>query len=141
MTSANPHHSEIASTILAVYPQTQAVYLFGSFDTEEESPVSDVDIAILLPHAEARQVGSLTMSDLRFHLEQLLRRDVDLINLRQVSTVLQKEVVAAERRIYSGDPSATDTFEMLTLSFYQKLNEERRDILEQFYQTGRAYDV
>jgi len=99
MTSADAHHREITSTILAAYPQTQAVYLFGSFDTEEESPVSDVDIAILLPHAEAGQVGSLSMSDLRFH------------------------------------------FEMLTLSFYQKLNEERRDILEQFYQTGRAYDV
>jgi len=30
---------------------------------------------------------------------------------------------------------------MLTLSLYQKLNEERKEILEQFFETGKAYDV
>jgi hypothetical protein len=32
-------------------------------------------------------------------------------------------------------------FEALTLSLYQKLNDERRDILAAFHATGRAYDV
>jgi hypothetical protein len=30
---------------------------------------------------------------------------------------------------------------MLVLSFYQKLNEERREILAAFAETGRAYPV
>jgi hypothetical protein len=30
---------------------------------------------------------------------------------------------------------------MLTLSYYQKLNEERREILAAFAESGRAYDV
>lgn len=32
-------------------------------------------------------------------------------------------------------------FEMLTLSLYQKLNEERKEILAAFRETGRAYFV
>jgi predicted nucleotidyltransferase len=49
-----------------------------------------VDIALLLPHETAKRLGSLYMTDLHAELEQLLNREVDLINLRQVSTVLQK---------------------------------------------------
>ena len=81
------------------------------------------------------------MSPLRFSLESLLNRPVDLINLRLVSTVFQKEVVCSERRIYCVDDYAADEFEMLALSYYQKLNEERRAILDEFWQSGKAYAV
>ncbi len=64
---------------------------------------------------------------------------VDLINLREVSTVFQNEIITADRRIYTGDAYGADEFEMLALSFYQKLGEERREILEEFWRTGRAY--
>ncbi|MCZ7670644.1 MAG: hypothetical protein M5U34_27580 [Chloroflexi bacterium] len=47
----------------------------------------------------------------------------------------------AERRIFCADEYAADEFEMLTLSYYQKLNEERREILAEFARTGRAYPV
>ncbi|MCD6344548.1 MAG: hypothetical protein J7M17_02930, partial [Anaerolineae bacterium] len=57
--------------------------------------------------------------------------------------VLQKEVIAADRRIYPAisewpaDEYAADEFEMLTLSYYQELNEERADIIEDALATGR----
>ncbi len=41
----------------------------------------------------------------------------------------------------AADGDAAVEFEMLTLSFYQKLNEQRIAILESFEETGRAYDV
>ncbi len=132
---------EIIRIILNCYPQTQAIYLFGSHGTEDEWPDSDVDIALLLPHTLAKQVGSLIMSKLRVDLESLLKKGVDLINLRQVSTVFQKEIIMAERRIFYADLYAADEFEMLTFSFYQKLNEERREILNEFRETRRAYSV
>lgn len=37
----------IARVILNYYPDTQAIYLFGSFDTGDERDDSDVDIALL----------------------------------------------------------------------------------------------
>jgi predicted nucleotidyltransferase len=131
----------IIKTSLKYYPDLQAIYLFGTYGTDEEWPDSDVDIALLLPWEKAKEAGPLTMSDLRFELEALLNKDVDLINLREVSTVLQKEVIAAGRRIYRADEYATDEFEMLVLSYYQKLSEERRDILQSFFETRRAFNV
>ncbi len=66
---------------------------------------------------------------------------MDLVNLRQVSTVFQKEIVMAERRIYCADQYAADEFEMLTISFYQKLNEERAGILAEGLRSGSFYQV
>ncbi len=65
----------------------------------------------------------------------------DLINLRTAPVILCKEVVNADRRIDCADENAADEFEMLTLSFYQKLNEERREIVESGLSAGRFYDV
>ncbi|MDQ7839079.1 MAG: nucleotidyltransferase domain-containing protein [Thermodesulfobacteriota bacterium] len=131
----------IIKASLKYYPDLQAIYLFGTYGTDEEWPDSDVDIALLLPWKKSKEAGSLMMSDLRFELESLLNKDVDLINLREVSTVLQKEVIVAGRRIYCADEYATDEFEMLVLSYYQKLSEERRDILQSFFETRRAFNV
>lgn len=131
----------IIRTVLKSHPDTQAVYLFGSYGTADEWPDSDVDIALLLPPAKAKTTGSMAMSELHFELEALLKKRVDLINIRQVSTVFQKEIIFADRRIYTGDEYAAEEFEMLTLSFYQKLNEERREIMDEFWRTGRAYRV
>jgi predicted nucleotidyltransferase len=132
---------KIIHAILRHYPDAQAIYLFGSYGTEWERPDSDVDIALLLPPAQAKAVGSLALGDLHLTLAELLGREVDLVNLRRVSTVFQKEIIFAERRIFCGDEYAAAEFEMLVLSFYQKLNEERREILAAFAKTGRAYPV
>lgn len=134
-------NDQIVQTVLTHTPQVQAVYLFGSYGTEDERPSSDVDIALLLPHNTAKAAGSLLLGELHLALAELLGKEVDLVNLRQVSTVFQKEIVTTGHRIYCADPYAADEFEMLTLSYYQKLNEERREILAAFAESGRAYDV
>jgi len=123
--------------VILCYPDVQAVYLFGTYDTEDERPDSDADIAVLLAPQQARAAGLLALSDLRVELEDLMKKRVDLINLRRVPTVLQKEVIAADRRIYHADEYAADEFEMLTLSYYQKLNEERAELIEDALATGR----
>jgi uncharacterized protein len=131
----------IVQTILSYYPQTQAIYLFGSYGTDQEWQDSDVDIALLLHPATAKEAGNLSLSPLHLALAAVLGKNVDVINLRQASTVFQKEIIMAERRIFCANPYAADEFEMLTLSYYQKLNEERREILAEFARTGRAYPV
>jgi predicted nucleotidyltransferase len=134
-------HDKIIRTVLEHYPNTQAVYLFGSYAAGQEWPESDVDIGLLLPPEEAKKVDSLQMSDLRFDLETLLGKEVDLINLRQAPTVLRKKVIVADCRIYVGNEFAAEEFEMLTLSYYQKLNEERAEILAEALAGGRFHQV
>ena len=131
----------IVETIIRHYPGTQAIYLSGSYGAGNEWPNSDVDIAVLLPPETSKRVGHLMMSQLHGDLELLLGRNVDLLNLRCVSTVFQKEIIIAERRIYMADEYAADEFEMLTLSYYQKLNEERAQVLAEGLRSGRFYNV
>ena len=100
-----------------------------------------VDIALLLPPDEAKRAEPMALGNARVALERLLGKDVDLINLRQVSTVFQKEIIMAERRIYCADTYAADEFEMLVLSYYQKLDEERADVLAEGLRSGRFYNV
>lgn len=132
---------QIVETVLSHYLQTQAIYLFGSYAAGQERADSDVDIALLLPPEMAKRAGNLALSQLHLSLSEQLGKEVDLINLRQVSSVFQKEIIMAEQKIFCADTVAADEFEMLTLSFYQKLNEERREILAEFACTGRAYQV
>jgi predicted nucleotidyltransferase len=134
-------YEKIVRAILEHYPEAQAIYLFGTYGTADEWPDSDVDIAVLLPPEEARKAGSLILSEAHLALGTLLRKDVDLINLRKAPTVLQKEVVAADRRVYTANIYAADEFEMLTLSYYQKLNEERAEIVAEGLSGGRFHQL
>jgi uncharacterized protein len=104
--------TEITEVILRFHPATQAVYLFGSHLTSDQTPNSDVDIAVLLAHNDS---SVLKLSECEF--------------------------AHNGRLILIQDRNAVAEFEMLTMSFYQKLNEERGDILAEFARTGRAYNV
>lgn len=131
----------IVAVITRHYPGVQAIYLFGSYGTEDEWPDSDADIALLLPPEVAKTLGVFDLIKTQTELSSLLHKSVDLLNLRQVSTVFQKEVVMADRRIYTANEYAAEEFEMLTLSFYQKLNEERAEVLSEGLRSGRFYNV
>jgi predicted nucleotidyltransferase len=131
--------AELVQAILAAYPDTQAIYLFGSYATGDQRRDSDLDLAILLPVTTARQVGSLYFSPLQDQVTKLSRPSVDLINLRRVSTVFQHEIISTAHRIYCADESTCLEFEALTLSFYQELNDRRAAIVEDIYTSGRVY--
>ncbi len=131
----------VFAIIRETLPGVQAVYLFGSSSTGDERPDSDVDLAVLLPHAAAKAVGSLNFSDLRFRLQDAVGREVDLVNLRAVSIVFRHEIVSTGTPVHVPDVPALEEFEMMTLSLYQKLNEERAEILRNVRLDGRAYAV
>jgi len=130
----------IINTIHHYYPAVQGIYLFGSYAVGEERPDSDMDVAVLLPHELAKREKNLILSECRFALENALHREVELLNARQVTTVMQKEIIGG-RLIHASDRLAVEEFEMLVLSYYQKLNEERQGILASFRRTRRAYAV
>ncbi len=127
----------IVKTVLSFYPDVQAIYLFGTYGTPDEHKDSDVDIAILFSHDKAKTVSNLAMSECWFALEGVLKRTADLINMRMVNTVFQNEIINEGRLIYKQNEYSVDEFEMNVMSSYQKLNEERANILEDILETGR----
>ncbi len=62
-------------------PDLQAVYLFGSVAKETSSPQSDIDIAILCPSP----VDQIRLFDQQQKVSQILRQQVDLVDLGSVS--------------------------------------------------------
>lgn len=131
----------IIKTVLGYYPNVQGVYLFGSYLTADEWPDSDIDIALLLPPEEAKKERSFAMSECSLALARALHKDVDLLNARTVSTVFRNEIISKGRLLYCADRYAIDEFEMLTMSYYQKLNEERADIIASALTDGRFINV
>ena len=131
----------IVKTVLSYCSDVEAVYTFGSYGTDEERPESDIDIAVLLPHDRAKEIGHIAMNDCRQALADVMGKEVDLINLRRVNTVLQKEIIMNGRIIYQPDETAVDYFEMAVLTAYQKLNEERSEILQEIIRSGRILNV
>lgn len=131
----------ISRTVFSFFPQAQAIYLFGNYGTDKEWAESDVDIAVLFCHGKGPTNSELMLSKCHEVLVESLGKSVDLLNARSVSTVMQKEIITTGRLIASQDAIAIAEFELLVLSLYQKLNEERGEILRQFEATGKAYRV
>lgn len=111
------------------------IYLFGSYAKGYIRPESDVDIAFL---SDGEQNDYQIFSTAQ-GLADIIKRDVHLIDLKKVSTVLQMQVVGSGKVIFCDNEMKRATFEMLTLKKYARLNEERQIILEGVKERGNIY--
>lgn len=116
-------------------PSLQALYCFGSAAAGVARPDSDLDLAVL----SAAPLDPLDRWSLQEEIAALLGRDVDLVDLRAASTVMRVQVLANAVLLLDRDPTARAWFEMLALSDYARLNEERRAILADVKDRGRVY--
>lgn len=114
----------------------QAVYLFGSHAQGCANAESDVDVAVL---AEKR-LPVLTLWDVANELARELDADVDLIDLRFASTVLQYQVVTTGKPLWTMTPFLdVGLFETMVLSEMTTLNERIAPLLSDIQQTGSIY--
>ena len=64
---------------------------------------------------------------------------VDLVGLQEASTDFRFVIVSTGQRIYCSDRTYCDTFDMIAYSMYQRLELERREIVEAVKKRGRIY--
>jgi predicted nucleotidyltransferase len=124
--------------IREAYTNMEAIYFFGSVIEDAFNINSDIDIAVLLPREYTYQIPNMDWNSLQNKIAHFYRRDVDLINLRRAPTVLQSEIIQTGKVILCENEFSQQEFEMLTMSYYCKLNEERKAILNGFLLTGIA---
>ena len=124
----------VAATRSAV-PELVAIYRFGSSVSGEQSPGSDVDLALLA----TTPIDPLLRFDLQERLASALGQSVDLVDLRVASPVMAIQVVGKGRLLLDTDPLARGRFEDLTYGVYARLNEERRGILQRVAAEGTVY--
>jgi predicted nucleotidyltransferase len=125
----------IVGAIRDAVPTVVAVYLFGSVASGTQGPDSDVDIAIL----PAQPLDPVTRFDAQARVAAMLRRSVDLVDLRVASPVMAMQVLANGKLIDEGDPVARGAFEDRVFGAYARLNEERRGILDRVSAEGSVY--
>ncbi|MCL4514046.1 MAG: nucleotidyltransferase domain-containing protein [Firmicutes bacterium] len=96
-------------TFFANQPDILAVYLFGSYGTEFQTPDSDVDFAVLF--SPGAKIDLMAEMSLLGRMSMILGEDrLDLVNLNIVPLRLQYKVISTGRLIYEQDYIQTCDF-------------------------------
>lgn len=86
-----------------------AAYLFGSYGTPEQTPLSDVDIAVLL-RPEAARMRGVELDMIGLVSDALEEDDVSVTLLNRAPLTLQFEIVRTGRLLYLADEVAHADF-------------------------------
>jgi len=125
----------ISKVICDALPNVYGVSLFGSQITGQIHDESDVDLAILAQEP----IDQIVLWTLAQKLAADVGRDLDLLDLRPASTVMQMQVVGKGVRLACLDEFACEVFEDFVFSDYARLNEERANILMDIAERGSVY--
>lgn len=145
----NPHHETtletriqnalsadglVISTLQTIWPQILAVYAFGSRIQGQARPDSDLDLALLVAgYADPLQCWATAQE-----LALTLGCDIDLLDLRAASTVMQYQVLTTGQCLWAKQPEA-GLFECFVMNEKLDLDMARAGLLDDIAQEGKIY--
>lgn len=115
-------------------PNLLAVYAFGSRVQGTAGAQSDLDLAVLL----AGMADPVALWSLAGDLADVAGCDVDLIDLRAASTVMQHQIITTGARSWSLDSQAA-VFEAAVLSEKTALDTARARLLSDIRERGTVH--
>ena len=124
----------LINQIKSSLPNVLAIYVFGSQITGHANENSDLDLAVLIDG----QVEAFDLWDLASQLSEIAGCDVDLLNMRLASTVMQYQILQTGRTLWAKQPDA-GIFESFILSEKINLDVLRKELLEDIDQRGSIY--
>src|SRR5471032_341665 len=124
----------IVALLRQCLPTLLAVYLFGSHAQGTADDDSDIDIAVLVEG----KLDPVQAWELAQTLAVRAGCDVDLLDLRACSTVMQYQVVTTGRRLWSGDGQAA-LCECFVLSEKMEFDLARSALLLEIQLEGSVY--
>lgn len=104
------------------------IILFGSYVKGNFRPDSDIDIAFLSDN----KFTNYELFMLAQELADILKYEVDLINLDNASTVFKAQILGTGKIIYCTDDTRRKFFTLRAFKEYALLNEERKVILDRY---------
>lgn len=130
------YRTDIISTLIRELPcKVYAIYGFGSFYSGQSTPQSDLDIAILPEYP----LQSEERWRIQEKLASLIGANVDLVDLNSCSLVMQFQIIANGKKIFSSDDYKTNAFETRIYSAYCRFNEERKVVVDSILKQGSVY--
>ncbi|GGJ83074.1 hypothetical protein GCM10007063_01970 [Lentibacillus kapialis] len=132
------HSEKIKKVKDVLIPKLDPVFLilFGSQAKGTQNDESDIDVAF---YCREKNLSSYETFMLAQELAAELDMDVDLVNIREASTVFQAQVFSSGRVLYSQDEALRANVQMTVMSMYSRLNEERKIILDTIRERGSVY--
>lgn len=126
--------TEIVARLQSEIAGLQAVYLFGSHAQGVAGPDSDVDLAVLVD----RSIDAVVLWEVAQRLATHLDREVDLLDLRSASTVMQYQIITTGRLLWVRDVQAA-LYESFILSEKTALDSARAGLLGDIARKGTVY--
>jgi predicted nucleotidyltransferase len=114
--------------------RARLVFVFGSAVEQRFSADSDVDIGVLLE----KDIESIQLHEISQAISEKLRREVDLVNLRDASPILKMQILKNGVLLLCSNPEDYSEFFTQTIKQYEDLKIIRRPI-EQNILKGRIY--
>jgi predicted nucleotidyltransferase len=115
-------------------PNLLGIYAFGSRVQGNANAESDLDLAVLVTgYAEPIQLWELAS-----HLADKFGYEVDLLDLRAASTVMQYQVITTGKCLWAKDVQA-GVFECYVLSEKTALDSARAQLLHEIKEDGAVY--
>jgi predicted nucleotidyltransferase len=126
--------TQVTSTIHAAFPNILAIYLFGSRANGTANPESDLDLAVLV----AGYVEPLQLWKVSNDLAEIAGCEVDLLDMRAASTVMQYQILQTGRRLWANKLEA-DLFECFVLNEKLYFDQSRAGLLADIQKRGTVY--
>jgi len=111
--------------------------VFGSYAKESPHSESDIDVAF---YRQDYSFSSFELFQTAQELADIIKIEVDLVDLQTASTVFAAQVYSTGEVIYSKNERLRMELHMRTYSMYTKLNEERQPIIDEILKRGSVYE-
>jgi len=109
-------------------PEISAVYLFGSHASGHERTRSDIDLGVLFNE----HVDGFKRIDMETKISNLLRKDIDLVDMKRSGPFLRHQIYKYGKLIYHDETDFAYIFRANSIRDYldtEDLRMLRRDIL------------
>ena len=125
---------QVLSQLHEAFSNALGIYVFGSRAQGLAQPDSDLDLAILVEgYAAPAKLWEVSSA-----LAEVVGCEVDLLDLRAASTVMQHQVLLKGRRLWAADPAA-GLFESFVYSQKLELDQARAGLLSDVVREGTVY--
>ena len=111
-----------------------AIILFGSYSRNTQNKESDIDIAI-----KGNNIDLKKIYELKQKLENISQKDVDLVDLDDISDVFRYEILMNGIKLFCQDDYKFDLYKLDMCREYLELNESRQDIIQRVKNGGSIY--
>ncbi|MBO0589073.1 nucleotidyltransferase domain-containing protein [Sporosarcina sp. E16_8] len=112
------------------------IIIFGSYAKGITHNESDIDVAF---YREDKVFSAYELFMFAQQLADIIGIEVDLVDLKEASTVFATQIFSTGEVIYSKNENLRMELHMRTYGMYAKLNEERQPIIDKIIETGSVY--